>query len=158
MSVEIKLTGSKQVQNKLRQLIKSVRNTSVVNRKVSVWLLKWVNDNFKSQGRKVSSSGWKKLKAGGRWVSAGGGWLKWDPSAKILQDTGVLRASFAIGRFYTRNSAGIGSDVSYSKYHQFGVPSRNLPKRRMLPMNTDSSVNKGVLKIYNMHIEKELRR
>ena len=154
---ELKRKSSKAVQKKLFQLMETIgggkggpARIRRVNKQVSRWLLRWVNDNFKTQGGKVSAGGWKKLKAGGRWVDAGAGWLRWDPSAKILQDSGILKASFI--SFHNRHLAGVGSDVPYSIYHEAGVSSRGLPQRRMLPIGRDKSVTDGILKIYNIKL------
>jgi phage gpG-like protein len=147
-----------------------------VNRKVSVWLLRWVNTNFKTQGGKVG--GWKPFKYGGRVVSktkkgksgkrtknrlaksqgiGGPGNRPYvDTSAKLLQDTGLLRAKFH--PFHTRNTAGVGNNQPYSLAHELGVPSRNLPARRMLPESGDRDVEDGVLKIYDTYIERIVRK
>ena len=90
--------------------------------KVSIYLDKWVQDNFKTEGGKVGK--WPPFKAGGRWVKG----LGIDASAKLLQDTGRLKASYL--PFATRNNAGIGSDLPYAKKHEEGD---GVPKRRTLP-------------------------
>ena len=61
--------SSAQVQRKFKQLQKSTGDMSLPNRSVSLWLLRWVNENFKSQGGKVG--GWKPFKIGGRWIGKG---------------------------------------------------------------------------------------
>lgn len=103
------------------QAKQALQHAKPAYRRAAVFLDRWVQDNFKSQGGKVG--GWKPLKAGGRYIQ---GVL--DNTAKILQDTGVLRASFHV--FATDNNAGIGSDIPYSKAHQEG---EGVPQRRMLP-------------------------
>ena len=80
---------------------------------------------------------------------------RYGQSAKLLQDTGRLRKSFS--PFYSRNTAGIGSSLSYSVAHEIGLPVRNLPARRMLPMTGDRSVERGVIKIYDRYIRRALR-
>ena len=134
---------------KLRQVIRSVRNPRPANRRVSVWLLRWVNENFKSEGGKVGR--WKPFKLGGRKIPGGG----IDRSAKLLQDTGTLRASFS--PFHSRNTAGIGSGLSYSITHELGLPHQNLPARRMLPLATDRDVTNGIIRIYDHYIRTVLR-
>ncbi len=142
--------GSKPALKKLRQLIKTVKDTRRPNKQVSVWLLRWVNENFKSQGGKVG--GWKPFKLGGRRLRGGG----IDTSAKLLQDTGRLRASF--NRFYSRREAGVGSSLSYSLTHERGLPHKNLPARRMIPLDTDIDVERGMIKIYNAYISRALKK
>ena len=61
----------------------------------------WVQKNFKGEGKAVG--GWAPFKAGGRWRKGFG----LDTSAKLLQDTGALRASFL--PFASKTDAGIGS-------------------------------------------------
>ena len=141
--------GSRAAVQKLRQLVRSVKNPRPANRQVSVWLLRWVNLNFKTQGGKVG--GWKPFKHGGRRMPGGG----IDASAKLLQDTGRLRASF--NPFYSKTTAGIGSGLHYSVSHELGLPHRNLPSRRMLPLSTDASVTKAIIKIYDTYIQRALR-
>jgi len=141
--------GSKPAIKKLRQLIKAVKNTRRPNKQVSVWLLRWVNENFKSQGGKVG--GWKPFKLGGRRLRSGG----IDTSAKLLQDTGRLRASF--NRFSSRKEAGVGSPLNYSLTHERGLPHKNLPARRMIPLDTDKDVERGIIKIYDAYIQRALK-
>lgn len=141
--------GSKAAKRKLRELIRKVRNPAQANRRVSIWLMRWVNDNFKSQGGKVG--GWKPFKLGGRRLPGGG----IDRSAKLLQDEGRLRASFS--PFHGRTMAGIGSDLGYAITHQLGLPHRNLPARRMLPLNTDRDVERGIIRIYDNYIRRAIR-
>jgi hypothetical protein len=54
MPIEVKLLvnrrSSDRVRIKLRELIKKVHNPRAANRQVSVWLLRWVNENFRIDG------------------------------------------------------------------------------------------------------------
>lgn len=52
-------------------------------------------------------------------------------NAKILQDTGTLRAS--ISAQATNNSVRVGSNVVYAKVHQLGSQKKNIPARPFLP-------------------------
>ncbi len=158
----------------------SLKDASIPMRQASIYLDRWVQQNFKTEGGKVG--GWPPFKYGGRvktktktqldkeaaekgfaaaqkrktaegkksaynraaqkvyegysilgnWQTGkNGAWSfsKIDRSAKLLQDTGLLRISFL--PFATMTNAGIGSDLPYSKYHQDG--GKHLPQRRMLP-------------------------
>lgn len=98
------------------------------NKKISILLDQWVKRNFTSEGK--LAGGWKKLKLGGRWKRG-----QFDRSAKILQDTRALNRSFL--PFSDKNKAGIGSKLFYSADHEYGVSSRRLPIRRMLPVGKD---------------------
>lgn len=99
----------------------------------------WVQRNFKTEGGNVG--GWQPFAHGGRWIKGYG----LDQSAKLLQDKGVLRASFRT--FKTRRSAGIGSDLPYSKKHEEGI---GVPARRMLPMDKDMKPRAD--KIFKEHV------
>ena len=115
---------------------------------VAIFLDKWVQQNFKSEGGKVG--GWKSFEAGGRWIKKGnvskrsgateglGRKTKTrvlDKSAQLLQDTGRLKSSFV--PFASMFNAGIGSDLPYSEPHNYGDKSRNLPARRMIPKRSE---------------------
>ena len=140
--------GSKPAQKKLRALIRKVKNPTPANREVSVWLHRWLNNNFKSEGGNVQ--GWLPFKHGGR---IKGGVI--DRNAKLLQDTGRLKASFS--HFYGRTFAGNGSELSYSITHELGLPHKNLPARRMLPLANDIKVEKGIIRIYDRWIRRMLK-
>jgi phage gpG-like protein len=152
--LEVKVTGDKAVLKKLRQITRSVKDPRMANRQVSVWLFRWVNQNFKSQGGKVG--GWAPFKIGGRKLPGGG----IDRSAKLLQDTGFLRASFK--PFYGKTFAGIGAGPHRIKanipiWHERGIPTRNLPQRRMLPRDTDRDVKQGIIRIYDTYLRRVLK-
>jgi len=140
--------GSKPAQKKLREIIRKVKNPTRANREVSIWLMRWLNNNFKTEGGKVH--GWLPFKHGGR-ITAGG----IDKNAKLLQDTGRLRSSFS--PFSSRREAGIGSDLSYSITHELGLPRKNIPARRMLPLASDKSVERGIIRIYDRWIVRIIR-
>lgn len=111
--------------------------------------LKWVDDNFRSDGGLVG--GWKPLSPFTIMMRRNG-------SSKPLQDTGILRASFnpkKDSRALTieGNTVKIGSAVPYASYHEFGTGpiypifkkalgvkdkwalkhTAGIPRRRMLP-------------------------
>lgn len=141
--------GARDAIRTLRIIARKIKNTRAPNRLVSIWLLRWVNDNFKTQGGKVG--GWKPFKLGGRRLPGGG----IDRSAKLLQDTGRLRISFS--PFYSKSVAGIGTNLSYGIIHELGFPFRNVPARRMLPVPGDQDVVRAVVRIYDKYIKKALR-
>lgn len=114
------------------------------HKKIAVFLDQWVQRNFKTEGGNVG--GWPPLKAGGRSKKG-----RFDAKAKILQDTGALRLSHI--PFANRRTAGIGSDLKYSKTHDKGL--KGIPQRRTLPKWPD--VKDGVEAIFDGHV-KEYRR
>lgn len=148
-------------QRRIREVSRKIKDTSRANREVSIWLLKWVNDNFKTQGGKVSPGGWEPLKTGGRYkknsrgkqLGAGRRRQKYDPYAKVLQDTGRLRGSFH--NFYTRTTAGVGSALFYAPFHDLGT--KYIPQRRILPSQEDRDVEQGALRIYEAHVQRAVR-
>ena len=151
VGIEIKAIrgSSKAAKRKLMQVIRKIKNPTQANRNVSLWLLRWVNENFKSQGGKVGV--WKPFKIGGRRLRGGA----IDRSAKLLRDTDRLILS--IQPFHSRRFAGVGSDLDYSITHELGWPERNIPARRMLPIDTDRDVERGIIKIYDAYIRRVLR-
>lgn len=115
--------GVKEVEVRQRQRRQRISNLSAPMTRVSIFLDSWVQRNFKAQGGLVG--GWESFAEGGRLLK--GGFL--DTSAKLLQDSGRLRASFT--PFATKKDAGIFSDLLYSEPHHKGLS--GLPMRRMLP-------------------------
>lgn len=129
--------NTEQVQKRLIKLAKTIGDTKVLNRQVSIALYGIVLRNF----RDSSSDGkaWSPFKAGGRWEGRGKARYL-DTSAQLLLDTGALRASFA--PFADANQAGVGAKNYVPKstggapwdlaaIHEFGT--RNIPARPMLP-------------------------
>jgi len=104
-----------------------LKNMRPAMKQVSVFLDAWVQQNFRTEGGKVG--GWEPFKAGGRYIR---GTL--DTSAKLLQDTGALRASYRA--FASSNNAGIGSRLPYAETHEEGI---GVPARRMVPEGPDVS-------------------
>jgi phage gpG-like protein len=66
--------------------------------------------------------------------------------------TGALRANFT--SFYSRDNAGVGNELSYSKFHHFGTS--RMPKRELLPNR--SSVLQIGLKVYGNYVQREARK
>lgn len=133
-------------EQKLKKLEKSaskagdaLRNKSIAMKKVSIFLDRWVQENFRSEGGNVGK--WEPFAMGGRMKKG-----LFDSSAKLLQDTGALRASYR--PFSTNNNAGIGSDSKYSKAHDKGL---GVPERRTLPVAEE--VDKDVRDILSDYVE-----
>ncbi len=100
---------------------------------IAVLLDRWVKKNFASEGGSVG--GWKPFQYGGRVMPDG----TIDTSAKLLQDTGRLRASFL--PFHSDKIAGIGTDLPYAEPHN--------KIRRMLPVREE--VIEQVKRIFQFH-------
>jgi phage gpG-like protein len=131
------------VKTKLQRRLNKISDLKPANKKASIFLDQWVQRNFKSSGGNVG--GWRPFRAGGRWVGTGRG-RRFDPSAKLLMDTGNLRASFH--PFFSATDAGIGSDLEYALYHEEG---KGVPQRRMLPRHDE--VDEHLFHIYDKHVE-----
>lgn len=111
--------------------------------KASIFLDRWVQSNFKTEGGKVG--GWEPFALGGRATKSG-----IDATATLLQDTGRLRASFA--PFHSNKDAGIGSDLAYSELHHKGL---GVPERRLLPEKNDVLLD--VRRIMRNHVVDALK-
>lgn len=134
------------INQRLGLTLKKIQDIAVPHKKVSIYLDRWVQDNFKTQGERVG--GWAPLKIGGRWKGRGDSRkFQAQPPAKTLQDTGRLRSSFE--PFSSAANAGIGSDLPYSKPHNEGAGS--LPVRRMLPKKNE--VIADVERIFDEHVK-----
>lgn len=166
--IKIEEKSLRRLQRKMQQVTDDLGDAYLPNRMIGVWLLRWVEQNFSSEGGKVG--GWKRFKYGGRLVTKkqkknyrginatdfkGFGLARIngrlvDTSAKLLQDSRRLHNSFWPKA--TSTSVLIGSDVTYSEYHEYGLPQRGLPARRMLPKASDKEVSKAILKIYDDYV------
>lgn len=124
-----------------RDMLAKLKDNVSAFKKVAILLDRWVQKNFRTEGGNVGK--WQRFAQGGRRVRGG-----IDTSAKLLQDTGRLRVSFT--PFASRDNAGIGSDVVYSEFHNFGVPGK-LPQRRMLPVSRE--IFKEAKKIIERHVD-----
>ena len=148
MAAGIKITQKppntvKHLQELYKERASEFKQLETPNKRIGVFLDRWVQDNFRTEGGKVG--GWAPLKLGGRVLyktTASGVVPKgFDSSAKILQDTGTLRLSFV--PFASRRNAGIGSDLDYSKKHDQGI---GVTQRRILPLHRE--VDKDIKLLY----------
>ena len=135
-----------EVQAAFRKLAAEMLDRSVPNAQVAAFLDGWVQRNFRGEGRLVG--GWTPFKRRGRYIPGVG----LDRRAKLLQNTGFLRASFR--STFDKDTVSIGSDVPYARYHEEGT--KTLPQRRMLPHEADVIVD--VLKIYDRHFDRLARK
>jgi phage gpG-like protein len=148
ISIKWKKEQARIARAELKKVRENLNSIDHVMAKISIMLDRWVQQNFKTEGGKVG--GWKPFKAGGRWITKKGK-RQLDTSAKLLQDTGRLRASFK--PFSTANMAGIGSALEYSETHEKGL---GVPARRMLPEKVD--VDKQVQRLMEHHLTKGIKK
>lgn len=126
--VEVVLKPSiEEVRKRLAAKRKAVIDLRTPLARASVLLDQWVQKNFKSEGGLVG--GWQPFKKNDAGVPIVEARNPGRAPAKLLQDTGRLRSSFA--PFADKKSAGIGSDLPYSKPHHKGMG--YLPMRKLIP-------------------------
>lgn len=104
-------------------LVSESRDRRVPNRQLATQLTGWTLRNFQ-QGGSLQTPAWAPLKASTAKQKARQGY-----SPMPLVRTGHYRQSFR--PFYDNDTAGTGSEVPYSKYHETGT--KNLPQRAALP-------------------------
>ena len=104
-------------------LVSESRDRRVPNRQLATQLTGWTLRNFQSGGS-LQTPVWAPLKAATAKRKAKRGY-----SAIPLIRTGHYRQSFR--PFYDNDTAGTGSEVPCSKYHETGT--RHLPQRAALP-------------------------
>ena len=108
---------------RMNLLANESRNRTTPNRQLATQLTGWVLRNFQ-QGGSLQTPTWAPLKPSTAKQKARLGY-----SATPLIRTGHYRQSFR--PFYDNDTAGTGSEVPYSKYHETGT--KNLPQRAALP-------------------------
>ena len=108
---------------RMNLLASESRNRTMPNRQLATQLTGWVLRNFQ-QGGSLQTPTWAPLKPSTAKQKARLGY-----SATPLIRTGHYRQSFR--PFYDNDTAGTGSEVPYSKYHETGT--KNLPQRAALP-------------------------
>lgn len=131
-----------ELHERLKTARKEVTNLKHPHGRAAVFLDRWVQRNFKTEGGKVQ--GWEPFAAGGRKKKG----KPLDTTAQLLQDEGILRASFL--PFANRRNAGIGSDLPYAEPHEEGWG--HLPQRRMLPKERE--VQADIVDIFEAFVQK----
>lgn len=108
--LEIKTQGIDELSRNFRQIEKKVSNHKVLYKRIGIKILKWVDDNFKAEGKEKK---WDSLKP--RTIAA-----RRKGTSKILQDQGAkgLKGSFTFK--VDNRSVRIGSDKFYSVFHEEG--------------------------------------
>ena len=128
--------GSKAFKKFLTEKENKLKRQRNVNKKAIVYLDKWIQDNFKSQGRKAEGgSGWKELapvtiEARQARARAGTGAAPMR-APQILINNATLKGRWK--HLYTHTQAAIQSGVHYGVYHDSDDPRKKLPQRKILP-------------------------
>jgi len=119
--IEVRVTATSDA---LRKLGRQLGDRRQANQALANQMSSWVARNFDAEGA-LGQTPWAALAP-----STAKAKLKKYGALHILEGSGFLRASFS--RFgYDNDSATVGSDVLYSKYHEEG--GEHLPRRPMLP-------------------------
>lgn len=157
--IEITVYGSEESRRRLAKFARAMspQSREQANKASGIQMHTDVMMTFSAQGATFGRPKWEPLKAGGRYVSTKSKTKKrrFQTAYMILQDTGALRASYF--PLYDDKLAGVGAvsakeHADLAEAHQFGVPSRNLPARPMLP--TENRALEVVSKVYGFMIEK----
>jgi phage gpG-like protein len=149
MTMLVKTVGFSLLQRSIAKKMNKLRHREAVNQQATVVVDKWIQENFRSQGRlAMGGAGWRPLSdqtlARRRTGAAGFG-------AKILVDTGQLKSRWK--HLWTATLAKVQSGVDYARQHHFGQ--YFLPVRRILP--SDDQIWPRIEKLYNNYIRKVLK-
>lgn len=144
VSVELDENQLRAMNRKLERFADSIARPIEANRQASIALYGWTIRNFDRQG------------------ALQGGWAPLRPStvrqkARIgkqvpLVRSGHMRSGFT--QFYSNENAGVGNEVSYSKYHHFGTS--KMARRELLPRR-DVVLQIG-LKVYGAYVQRQVAR
>lgn len=151
------------IHDALKQVQSKLENMTPVMMDISETMLKKVQENFDTEGKRLPGGGWKDLspetkkqrsKTEVRARDKEGKHIKYKrgdkkgqyrtrkmkPSwpGKILQVSGQMEDS--ISADYNENSAVVGTNDIRAATHQFGDPGRNIPERSFLEL-TDGDLN-----------------
>lgn len=143
VSVDLNETQLRAMNRRLERFARAMADPTPANREASIALYGWTIRNFDREG------------------GLQGGWTPLHPKTvrqkqrigkqKMLVRRGALRANFA--QFYSKDNAGVGNALSYSKFHHEGTV--RLPRRELLP-------RRGVvldigLKVYGRYVRDKVR-
>lgn len=144
VSAELNEQQLRAMNRKLERFADSIEHPIEANRQASIALYGWTIRNFDRQG--ALQGGWAPLKP--RTVREKARIGKQVP----LVRSGHMRSGFT--QFYSDENAGVGNEVSYSKYHHFGT--KHMARRELLPRR-DVVLQIG-LKVYGAYVERQVAR
>jgi phage gpG-like protein len=129
---------------RLEQFAGAMRDVTPANREASIALYGFTLRNFDRQG--ALQGGWAQLAEStvrqkqriGKEVP--------------LVRTGALRSGFT--SFYSRDNAGVGNELSYSRFHHEGTS--RIPQRTLLP-DRENVLRIG-LAVYGQYVAREARK
>jgi phage gpG-like protein len=141
--VQINEAQRRAVEQRLERFARDIQSPVEANREASIALYGFTLRNFDQQG------------------GLQGGWAPLAPSTirqkerigkqQPLVRSGHMRAGFT--SFYSRDNAGVGNEVSYSRFHHEGTA--RLPQRELLPRR-DAVLQIGI-NVYGKYVERKVR-
>lgn len=129
---------------RLERFADAMDDHTPANREASIAMLGFTYRNFDRQG--ALQGGWKPLAESTVRQKQRIG------KEQPLVRTGHMRSGFT--SFYSRDNAGVGNEVSYSRHHHEG--NGRLPQRELLP-NRENVLKIG-LKVYGQYVAREARK
>jgi phage gpG-like protein len=144
ISAQVDEAQLRAMNRKLERFAESIERPIEANRQASIALYGWTIRNFDRQG--ALQGGWAPLKP--RTVKEKARIGKQVP----LVRSGHMRSGFT--QFYSDENAGVGNEVSYSKYHHFGTS--KMARRELLPRR-DVVLQIG-LKVYDAYVKRQVAR
>lgn len=143
VSAQLNEQQLRRLNQRLERFARAIDDMTPANREASIALYGFTLRNFNQQGGLQSA--WTPLHP--RTVKEKARIGKQVP----LVRTGALRAGFT--SFYSRDNAGVGNELEYSKYHHFGT--QHLPRRELLP--TRENVLRIGIKVYGQYVQRQTR-
>lgn len=141
VAVEVNERQLAATNRKLERFARAMQDPTPANRQASIALYGWTLRNFNAKG------------------AMQGGWVPLHPRTvkqkarigkeQMLVRSGALRSNFT--QFYSADNAGVGNELSYSKYHHFGTS--RLPQRKLLPDRRH--VLEIGLKVYGLYVKRQ---
>jgi phage gpG-like protein len=144
-----KFVGEKAFSEAMNRRKKKLEKRESTNKKVIVYVDKWIQDNFKEQGAKAEGSKWQDLAPSTILARQKIG----KGPTPILEIDGTLKTRWK--HLYDKDSAIIQSGVDYGIYHDSDKPRKKLPQRKIVPRR--ENVIDGIRKIYKMFLGETLK-
>lgn len=149
MTILVKTVGFSLLQRSIDKRMQKLRHRERVNQRAAVAVDRWIQENFKSQGKlAMGGGGWRPLSAV-TLARRRRGTARF--AARILVDTGTLKSRWK--HIWTASLAKVRSGVDYARHHHFGE--YGLPVRRILPL--DRQIWPTLEKLYSDYIRKILK-
>lgn len=137
------------LRNNMQRRLNNLQDRRAVNLMAIVVIDRWVQENFRGEGKKATGSGWKPLSPRTEYQKRH---RKSAPTAnpKILQDRGWLRMKWK--HFADRRTATLQSGVPYGRPHDEGV---GVPKRPIIP--TKEQARPLIREVYQHWLKRTLK-